>query len=764
MQLRAWTAIWFGLALTEALASPAVVKTGETIVVSGANVLLDGLSFQQDALASFNGWQYAAYYKDAGTVRHVALARRPLPDGDWERLEFTDYQQTINDAHNVISLGISPLDGTIHLSFDAHAGPLHYRKSVTDLATSPESHSWDPSEFGPVEDNLGGIRLSSITYPRFLIAPDGKLQYEVRIGTSGNGDSYLYEYDGANGVWAEIGKYIDGRSSHVNAYLNGIQYDAYGRLHATWCWRETPDPITNHDLLYAYSDDRGRTWYNNAGDMVAITGQTFMQVSTPGLVVWPIGQRQGLLNQEAQTVDSQGRVHALMRDSLSGSLRYVHYYRAPDGTWSRNVLPPVAPTERGKIVTDAEDNAYAQLPNLLIAAASSASGYTDWTIVDREDQGRFSSEPLIDSARILQDGTLSTFHVAASGDIYVLDFQFTNCRGFADSVIEVMRRASDWQIAHLPGGEPRDWIHSVFWAGLIAAYQTTGESAYVDCAVAWAQANQWMLGPRLRHADDQCAGQSYLELYQLDPQPERLVPTQETLDLMVHDPHPGRVDWWWCDALFMAPAVFARLGALTGDPAYADLMSAMWWDTTDFLFDPAESLFYRDASFFDRRCPNGEKMFWSRGNAWVIAGIVRVLQYLPADHPDRGRFIGLLQSMAQRVALLQKPDGYWPSCLTDPENFPWPETSGTAGFIYALAWGINEGILDADQYSSTVLNGWTALIQAINQDGKLGWVQLPGSQPAISHEEDTQPYGVGLFLLAGSEVFRFASNWSRAAR
>ena len=331
--------------------------------------------------------------------------------------------------------------------------------------------------------------------------------------------------------------------------------------------------------------------------------------------------------------------------------------------------------------------------------------------------------------------------------------------GLAAEVLDVMTRASDWQIANLPEGEPRDWIYAVFWAGLMASYRTTGESRFADRATGWAEANNWNLGPELRNADDQCAGQTYVELYEVDPQPERIGPTQETLDQMVADPHPGRVDWWWCDALFMAPPVFARLASVTGNGAYTDLMSAMWWDTTDFLLNPAENLFYRDCRYFKSTCPNGATMFWSRGNAWVIAGLVRVLQYLPVDHPDRPRFIDLLQAMAQRLVGLQRPNGYWASCLTDADDYPWPETSGTAGFTYALAWGINEGILDPDQYLEAVLAGWNALVNAVDADGRLGWVQLVGSEPDISHETDTEPYGVGLLLLAGSEVFRLASTY-----
>jgi len=202
--------------------------------------------------------------------------------------------------------------------------------------------------------------------------------------------------------------------------------------------------------------------------------------------------------------------------------------------------------------------------------------------------------------------------------------------------------------------------------------------------------------------------------------------------------------------------VFARLGAITGDRNYFDFMGTMWWDTTDFLFDTDDSLFFRDSNYFYSLCPNGQKMFWSRGNGWVMAGTVRVLQYLPLDHPDRDRFVALLQIMSQRLAGLQKDDGFWASCLTDADDFPWPETSGTSAFCYALAWGINEGVLDRDQYLPVVQNAWTALVSAVDADGKLGWVQPSAAEPGMSRQSDSFPFGVGLFLLAASEVSRLS--------
>jgi unsaturated rhamnogalacturonyl hydrolase len=221
---------------------------------------------------------------------------------------------------------------------------------------------------------------------------------------------------------------------------------------------------------------------------------------------------------------------------------------------------------------------------------------------------------------------------------------------------------------------------------------------------------------------------------------------------------PGRKVWWWADALFMAPPAFARLGAATSQQKYFNTMSTMWWDVTSALYDPSSSLFFSDASYLNKTCANGQKMFWSRGNGWVMAGQARVLEYLPSGHPDRPKLVAQLQTMAARVATLQKPDGFWPACLTDAAAYPEPETSGTAAFVYALARGVDQGMLDGGQYLPIIRRGWTSLVGAVDADGKLGWVQPVGAAPGPSKQSDTQPYGIGLFLLAGSEVAKIADR------
>jgi rhamnogalacturonyl hydrolase YesR len=330
--------------------------------------------------------------------------------------------------------------------------------------------------------------------------------------------------------------------------------------------------------------------------------------------------------------------------------------------------------------------------------------------------------------------------------------------GPRSDVLAIMQRAADWQIAEFGTTHNETWAEAVFYAGLMAAYRTTGQAKYLQTVEAWGTANQWTLGspppkPTMQTvADTQCAGQSFLEVYAIDGKPAELTSTQQSLDAIIAAGMPGRSEWWWEDALFMAPGTYVRAGQVTSQSKYFDAMSTMWWDTTAYLQDPQSGLFWRDATYFNKTCPNGQKMFWSRGNGWVIAGIARVLDHLPATHPAHGMFVSLLQQLAGAIAPLQRSDGYWSSCLTDANDYPEPESSGTAAFVYAIAWGLNRGFLPAAQYGTVVQNGWNALVAAVDSAGELGWVQAVGAAPGASTATDTAPYGVGLFLLAGSEV------------
>lgn len=325
-----------------------------------------------------------------------------------------------------------------------------------------------------------------------------------------------------------------------------------------------------------------------------------------------------------------------------------------------------------------------------------------------------------------------------------------------ERITAAMSEVGAYQFARLDALErnPRGWVHCTFFAGMMAAYEATGDHSYLLATKQWAEANRWQLGPRPRHADDHCSGQVYLELSRFIPDPRIVAPIQSTADRIMTDPRPGRVAWHWADALFMAPPTLARLGAITGEKSYFRFLGVMFWDAADFLFDEDEGLYYRDENFFDNRSPNGEGMFWSRGNGWVLAGLARILQYLPNNDPARARFEEHFRIVAEAVVPLQAEDGFWRANLLDPAAVPNPETSGTGLFCYALAWGINTGLLEREIYRPVVERAWAGLTASVHPNGKLGWVQPIGGKPEPATPEDTQAYGAAAFLLAGSEVLR----------
>ena len=320
-----------------------------------------------------------------------------------------------------------------------------------------------------------------------------------------------------------------------------------------------------------------------------------------------------------------------------------------------------------------------------------------------------------------------------------------------------MQRVFAWQVANpveINLQNKNLWARAVFYAGVMSAYRATGDKRYLAQAKSWADGRQWQLGERPRHADDQSPGQTYLELYLLEKDPRELAHTKATLDAMMADRKPGREDWWWCDALFMAPPVFARLYTVTKDQKYLKFLNTMWWDTTDFLFDKEENLYYRDKNYFDKRTTNGKKVFWARGNGWVMGGTARVLQHLPKNDPERVKYIELLKKMAASVSRVQGQDGLWRPSLLDPADAPVPETSSTGFFCYSIAWGINQGYLDRKTYRPVVEKAWRGLLSAVHPDGKLGWVQPIGAAPATVTFDNNQEYGSGALLLAGSEMLK----------
>ncbi len=322
-----------------------------------------------------------------------------------------------------------------------------------------------------------------------------------------------------------------------------------------------------------------------------------------------------------------------------------------------------------------------------------------------------------------------------------------------------MKLVADWQLSRLPAEPQYDWTWAALYAGFMGVPQKVAGDKYQQAALKVSSQLNWQPGPRVMHADDQAIGQTYLELYMIHKDAKRMEPMKARLDeeMATPDPtDPKRPLWWWCDALFMAPPVYADMAKATGDDKYLKFMDHEWSVTTNLLYDHDKHLYFRDASYLGKKEKNGEPLFWSRGNGWVMGGTVRVLKMLPADSPLRPKYVQLLKEMAAEMLAIQGKDGLWRPGLLDADSYPLPEISGSAFITYALAYGVNEGILDKATYWPAVEKAWAGMLTHVYADGRLGCIQPVGAAPGAFSETTSYVYGVGAYLLAGSEIYRTA--------
>jgi rhamnogalacturonyl hydrolase YesR len=343
-------------------------------------------------------------------------------------------------------------------------------------------------------------------------------------------------------------------------------------------------------------------------------------------------------------------------------------------------------------------------------------------------------------------------------------------------------KVADWQIANLDNlsgymrnyrnniADRRGWHHGALYVGMMNWAALPGNEEYFTPLRTISEENEWKLGDRLFHGDDHIVGQLYLTFYEKDKDKQMIDHTIRQLNqILVANPNDtleflgdsvrgvGRVcqlRWCWCDALFMAPQTWIMLSLATGEDQYMAYADKEFWATTDYLKDPETSLYFRDSRYFEQREEAGNKIFWARGNGWVYAGLVNILRILPQDHPSYPKYVQLYKDMSATIAGLQHDNGLWSPSLLDPNPNPTPETSGSGFMTYGLAWGVNTGHLDAATYGPVVSKGWKALVGAVDDDGKLGWVQPVGAGPDSVLATDSQLYGVGAFLLAASQMIQ----------
>lgn len=344
-------------------------------------------------------------------------------------------------------------------------------------------------------------------------------------------------------------------------------------------------------------------------------------------------------------------------------------------------------------------------------------------------------------------------------------------------VQEVLTKVANWQIDNLSyatTGNLHDqgidsWTNATFYVGLNEWAKTdNNNSAFLKWLKGIGEKTSWIMPSnfknndhyQLYHADEFCIGQLYLNAYDSYGDPKMLASILERADWVLNNPGDSNMSsrnkqsWTWSDALFMAPPVYAHLAEIENDNKYLTFMDEEFKRTYQHLYSTDDKLFFRDDSYFDKTENNGQKVFWGRGNGWVAAGLVSILKQLPNDSPYRDFYENLFKEFIPRLASLQSESGFWHASLLDPESYPSPETSATALITYAIAYGINNNLIDKATYCSVADKAWESLLSVVDEDGKLGWVQPIGADPKKVTSNMTAPYGVGAFLLAGSEIYK----------
>jgi hypothetical protein len=321
------------------------------------------------------------------------------------------------------------------------------------------------------------------------------------------------------------------------------------------------------------------------------------------------------------------------------------------------------------------------------------------------------------------------------------------------SVIQDMVSADNYWVANGTDTASPNWQNSTFQVGNLAMVRTTGVTNHIT--LPWAAANNYQLpadpSNKPFFPDDEAVGEAYLALYYYHPTPANLQPLRDRVAAEVASVQAGNDSYFnYVDALNMAMPSFAQLGVMDNSTADLDAMHTLFDNARSHLYNPLLGLWYRDASDV------GSATFWSRGNGWAFAALAKVLAQLPATDPHRAEYLQVYKRMALSILALQRPDGFWNVDLLNPFDHGGPESSGTSLFTYGLAWGINNGVLPAKVFQPAVARAWKGLTtKALQPSGLLGYVQGPAKGPHDAQPvtaTDTAAYGVGAFLLAGTQI------------
>ena len=295
------------------------------------------------------------------------------------------------------------------------------------------------------------------------------------------------------------------------------------------------------------------------------------------------------------------------------------------------------------------------------------------------------------------------------------------------STVEIITKVNDyWQQHHSPKVRSF-WDEAAYHTGNMEAYRLLGNARWLAYSDEWARHNKWMGAQEkdpskwkyknygeghdyVLFGDWQICFQTYLDMYEMNPDPYKIARAIEVMDYEVRQPQNDF--WWWADALYMVMPVMTKLYKVTGDVKYLDKLYENFKWSDELMYDKDEQLYYRDAKYIYPKvktaCNEG-KSFWARGDGWVLAGLAKVLADMPADYKHRPFFLQRFRELAEGVARVQRPGGYWSRSMLCEEDAPGPETSGTAFFAYGMLWGVNHGLLDRATYVPVIEKAWNYL-------------------------------------------------------
>jgi rhamnogalacturonyl hydrolase YesR len=338
-----------------------------------------------------------------------------------------------------------------------------------------------------------------------------------------------------------------------------------------------------------------------------------------------------------------------------------------------------------------------------------------------------------------------------------------------DSIKSLMHKVSNYRLKSGVQKIDNNWDGGAYFSGIMGLYQTTKEQKYLDSATAWGNYYNWTPynGVNTTVGDNQCCEQTYCEIYALNPttaNSKMITTVQANLVNEFDKVRTAHTNvWTWCDLCYMSPPAIARFATVSNQPRFLDTMDLCWWGTSKMLYDSTHHLWFRDGSYINQKTSNGSPVFWSCGDAWVLGGMARVMQYMPKTYATRAKwekqFVDVCTAVKAQQGSTLYP-GLWTTSLLDHQQYPDPECSGSAFFCFAMMWGVNNAVLDSTAFLPCIKKAWTGLVANVNTDGKLLRCQVPSAAPANIplNPSNNLGEGEGAFLLSGQELVKWSQK------